>query len=631
MFTPQSKVKDVWQNPIGHDVLARVLLQMNRSEKWITNPLVANLKLSALAKSAAPLVGPTFLTSFLRVLNNAEDTPAPGNGPVTHAWWKEAVAYQIYPRSFADSNNDGIGDIPGITARVPYLKNLGVDLLWLSPVYDSPNDDNGYDIRDYQKINPEFGTMEDFDSLLHTVHKNDMRLIMDLVVNHTSDEHPWFKAALADPQSSYKDYYIWQKGTQQGAPNNWTSFFSGPAWKYFPETDEYALHLFTQKQMDLNWDNKAMRHDVYAMINWWLEKGVDGFRLDVINYISKDGFADGDNGIAKLMGFAGIEHYFYGPQLHTYLQEMHRESFGKFDAVTVGETPGVGLEMAKLLTGEERKELDLIFNFDILENPGKARFDAYTYDLHYLKQYFTEWQTKYGNNCWPSVFFDNHDNPRMVSKICPDGTYRTEVAKLLGTVQMTLRGTPFIFQGQELGVPNTAFADMQQLRDVESINLYAELCKTMPPQDAFAKILCGTRDHARTPMPWTAGENGGFSTVAPWLRSPDNVADINAETQAKQADSVFSHYRNLIALRHAHPALVYGSFEPVWNKTKRGRDLFCYFRVYKGEKLYVEINFTAAEQPRCTAPAGLTLLASSYQGGAAMLRPYEANVYLVNA
>lgn len=630
MLTKQSRLSEILQTPMGQDIAHTLLLQTGLPETMLTNPMLRRLTLEGLQKMARGRLDDGLIDALLGLVNGDGAALPAASGAAPRRWWKEAVAYQIYPRSFADSNGDGIGDLAGIRQKLPYLKELGVNLLWLSPVYDSPNDDNGYDIRDYKKIMAEFGTMEDFDALLADVHASGMRLIMDLVVNHTSDEHAWFQSALHDPDGPCRDYYIWQKGKGSGAPNNWVSFFSGPAWNYYPERDEWALHLFSKKQMDLNWENPAVRREVYEMINWWLAKGVDGFRMDVINLISKGSLADGSETLGKAIGLRGIEHYFYGPRLHEYLAEMRRETFGRYDAVTVGETAGLGMQASRMLTAGERGELDMVFNFDALENPGKKRFDDYRYDLHYLKKYLIDWQLHYGENCWPSLFFENHDNPRMVSKVNPDPAVHKPLAKLLATLQLTLRGTPFLYQGQELGLTNVDFASIDEIDDVESRNLYEELCQTMPPQEAWRRILAGTRDHARAPMPWNAGPNGGFTTGTPWLRMAGGWESRNAVAALQDEDSVFYYYKTLIRLRRENPALVYGAFRPVFVKTKANADVFCYFRVLDGRKFYIECNLTEKPVRRPAPLAGnLILRAGNYPVEGAQLRPYEANVYEV--
>lgn len=625
MFTSKSTLSEIYKNPVGKDIMNRVLRSVGRSPKMLENPMVGSLRLSMLEKITGKKA-PGVQNAILDLLNSETEMPPPSPAGITRKWWKQAVVYQIYPRSFQDSGDDGIGDLNGIKQRIPYLKELGVDVVWLSPIYDSPNDDMGYDIRNYRKIMKEFGTMRDFNALLDELHKNDMRLIMDLVVNHTSDEHEWFKKALADPESPQKDYYMWADGKEGREPNNWISFFSGPAWNYYPETDQWALHLFSKKQMDLNWDNPDLRHEVYDMINFWLDKGVDGFRMDVISLISKASLADGNDVVAELAGgFRGIEHYFYGPHLHEYLREMRAECFRGRDTFTVGETPGIGMEMSKMLTAEERGELDLVFNFDHIENPSKSRAFAYEYDLRYLKSYFLQWQQQYGNNCWPSVFFENHDNPRMVSKVNPDPAWRMVISKLLAVLQFTVKGTPFLYQGQELGMTNSSFASVEEYRDVEAINRYNEMLAQRSPEEALRIVSWGTRDHARTPMQWDSTQNAGFTAGTPWLKVNPNYPTINAKNEMENPDSVYHFFKTLIALRKSSDALVYGEFRPVF---VRDKNIFCFFRIGGGEKYYIEINLTHDDQRRPgPLTAEHTLVAGNYGGTAVQLRPYEANVY----
>ena len=620
MLTEKSRIKEVYANPIGRDIIDRVLLQMNISKKAVTNPVIGNLKLKSLAKLPKSPVDEGFLDTLLTLLNTEQEAAKADDGPIQKAWWKEAVFYQIYPRSFKDSDGDGIGDLQGIISKLDYIKELGIDAVWLSPIYDSPNDDNGYDIRDYQKIMAEFGTMEDFDRLLTGVHNRGMRLIMDLVVNHTSDEHEWYQKAIHKPDSEYGDYYIFKD-----KPNNWTSFFSGSAWNYVEERGQYALHLFSKKQMDLNWENEALRHEIHDMVTWWLKKGVDGFRLDVINYISKrSGLPDGNEGIGKLMGYYGVEHYFYGPRLHEYLHEMKEKAFLPYDAFSVGETPGTGMEMSKLLTADYRKELDMVFSFDHLETPGHTRFDDYHYDLNYLKSYLINWMENYGNHCQPSLFYENHDNPRMISKVNPDPQYRDALGKLLAVIQLTLRGTPFIYQGQELGMVNQKFKSVEELRDVESLNLYDELCHTMKKEEAFAKILAGSRDHARTPMQWNDRQYAGFSTGKPWIMMDKDYKNCNVEAQLQDENSVLRFFRKLIALRKEHRVIYYG--EVVFTNPKE-KDLFTYYRKDETETLYIEINLSSADKKRTKYPEGICLLSNYSEDSPSFLRPYEAGIW----
>lgn len=570
-LTLESKIGELYRSPVGHDALAKVLLQIGLPEKVITNPVVAGMKLKTVAGMTKKKLGTDFYEALLKLVNSEQDDPAPGDGRIAEKWWKEAVFYQIYPRSFYDSNGDGIGDIPGITEKLDYLKELGIDALWLSPVYDSPNDDNGYDIRDYRAIMREFGTMEDFDRLLAEVHKRGMHLIMDLVVNHTSDEHTWYRQALADRNSPYREYYFFRDEDGSGQPpNNWVSFFSGPAWNHNEEDHSWSLHLFSKKQMDLNWENPEVRKDVIEMINWWLDKGVDGFRMDVINYISKEeGLPQGNETIGSLMGYPGIEHYYYGPKLHQYLREIQEKAFAPHGAFSVGETPGLGMKMCQLVTGEERRELDMVFSFDHLETPGHVRLEEYEYDLNYLRDYMIDWQEHYGNNCWMSLFYNNHDNPRMISKITQDAKKHVPIAKLLAVMQFTLRGTPFVFQGDEMGLANYAFTSMEQITDVEAKGYYKEHIETESAEKVFATILAGTREHARVPLPWNR-------TVLPCH------AGLHQEPKAE----VTAVYRSLIELRKNTCALVYGDFKAV----NRKKDRFAYERTLDGESYLIDCN-----------------------------------------
>lgn len=620
----QSKIKEVYKNPLGHDILYKLLLQRNKKESLLLNPIIGNLPIRIVALLTTKSLGKEFFQTLLDLLNSEPDRPKQGHGDIRKTWWKQAVFYQIYPRSFQDSNGDGIGDLGGIIARLDYLKELGIDAIWLSPIYDSPNDDNGYDIRNYCDIMKEFGTMEDFDRILKEIHNRGMKLLMDLVVNHTSDEHPWFQAAIKDPNSSYHDYYLFQKSEDNTPPNNWTSFFSGKAWNYYGDNKEWGLHLFSKKQMDLNWDNENVRNEIQHMIRWWLEKGVDGFRLDVINYISKkEGLPKGNENIGKLMGYYGIEHYYYGPKLHQYLKELRIEAFEPYHAFTVGETPGVGMEMSKLLTADYRKELDMIFSFDHLETPGHERFEAYRYDLNYLKEYMSNWMEHYGNDCWMSLFYENHDNPRMISKIDPNPIYRDILAKLLAMLQLTMKGTPFIFQGQEIGSINHNFVSIDEMRDVESINLYQELVPSLGAKAALNKVLSGSRDHSRTPMQWNNSKNAGFSEGTPWISMDNDYLDWNVELQMERTDSVFHFYKQLIKLRKKHEVLVYGEFVPV---ERRKKDLFQYYRKLEGEVYFIECNLSN-KSLRKRQPVAYHLILSNYKEKDVVLRPYEANLY----
>ncbi len=627
MITRETKVGDLLKNPIARDVLAQMVQYAGVKESVLINPFTKGLKLSAIPKFAGKAVPniDSVIDSMIDLFNQ-EDGTKPLQPSNTAYWWKEAIVYQIYPRSFKDGNNDGIGDLRGIIEKLDYLHELGVTALWLSPIFDSPNDDNGYDVRDYRAIMTEFGTMKDAQELISELHKRDMRIILDIVVNHTSDEHEWFIDSVKNPSGKHGDYYIWRRGKGVLPPNNWNSFFSGPAWEKVDERDEYYLHLFSKKQPDLNWENPAVRDDVCGIIDFWREKGVDGFRLDVINYISKTSLEDGSELLGKLLQFTGIEHYFYGNRLHEYLHELRTRAFK--DAFTVGETPGTGLEMNKLLTADEREELNTVFSFDHLENLGKNRFDNYRYNLNHLKRCFGKLEGAYADVAWPSIFVENHDNPRMVSKIDPREEYRDFIAKLLAVVLLTARGTVFLYQGQELGAANVDFQDLSELRDIESLNKYESLTESgVSSEAAWKTVLCGTRDHARTPMQWTNGTYAGFSEHEPWIRVGDKD-NYNAEGEMQEETSVWHAYQTLIALRKAHPALVYGKFEPVEaNKD----DVFCYFRDDGDERFYIEINLCARNISQPRVKCKMELIYSNYMAQGDGLQPYEANVYRIDA
>lgn len=603
-LTYESKIGELYASPIGHDTIAKVLMQLGISEKMITNPLVSNLKLKTIHNLTKKQLGNGFFDTLLHLINSEKDVPVVSRGKINPKWWKEAVFYQIYPRSFYDTDGDGIGELRGIIEKLDYLKDLGVDALWLSPIYDSPNDDNGYDIRDYRNIMKEFGTMEEFDELLSEIHKRGMRLIMDLVINHTSDEHEWFKKALADENSEYRDYYFFRKG--KDIPNNWVSFFSGPAWNYYKETDSWCLHLFSKKQMDLNWDNPKVRDELVDMINWWLDKGVDGFRMDVINYISKEeGLPQGNVVIGNMMEFTGIEKYYYGPNLHKYLKEVQERAFEPHNAFSVGETPGVGMKMCQLLTGEERKELDMVFSFDHLETPGHVRMDDYEYDLNYYRDYMIDWMENYGNNCWMSIFYNNHDNPRMISKITKDKSYHTALSKLLAVLQFTLKGTPFVFQGDEMGLANYDFTSIDQLTDVEAKGYYEEKCRTEDRDKVFAALLAGTREHCRVLLPWNE-------------KLPSYHEGLKQEIKAEVQDA----YKEIIKLRRSDKTFIYGDFKVVNKKKNR----FVYRR-YQGQTEYIIDCNLVKETCKAHALGSDYELVYTTQGNGPELSSYEARIW----
>ncbi|MFI8706294.1 alpha-glucosidase [Bacillus sp. NPDC077411] len=551
-------------------------------------------------------------------------------------WWKESVVYQIYPRSFMDSNGDGIGDLRGIISKLDYLQELGIDVIWLSPVYESPNDDNGYDISDYRKIMNEFGTMNDWDELLEEMHKRNMKLMMDLVVNHTSDEHHWFVESRKSKDNSYRDYYIWRKGKSGKEPNNWGAAFSGSAWQYDETTDEYYLHLFSKKQPDLNWDNERVRKEIYEMMEFWLEKGIDGFRMDVINFISKtEGLPAVDT---EEEGYvSGHQYFMNGPNIHTYLHEMNQEVLSKYDIMTVGEMPGATTEEAKLYTDEERQELQMVFQFEHmdLDSGENGKWDVIPCSLLTLKQNLTKWQKALEHIGWNSLYWNNHDQPRVVSRFGNDTTYRISSAKMLATVLHMMKGTPYIYQGEEIGMTNVKFASIDEYRDIETLNMYHEKVNERGenPEIVMQSIYVKGRDNARTPMQWEDSEHAGFTTGNPWLQVNPNYKDINAWQALRDPNSIFYHYKKLIELRKKHEIIVYGTYDLILEDHP---SIFSYVRTWKDEKLVVIANFTEAscvfELPKEITYSNLELLIHNYDVQDEsieniVLQPYEARVY----
>ncbi len=500
-------------------------------------------------------------------------------------WWKKSTVYQIYPKSFQDSNGDGIGDLQGIISRLPYLSKLGIELIWLGPIYDSPNDDNGYDIRNYRKIQPEFGTVEDFQTLVSEAKKLGIGIMMDLVVNHTSDEHEWFEQARSSKQSPYRDYYIFKD-----QPNNWSSFFSGSAWAYNEQTNDYYLHLFSKKQPDLNWENAEMRHEVYDMMNYWLEFGVVGFRMDVINLIAKDqSFPDGTK--LDSAGYAdGSEYYMNRPKVHDYLKEMYKNVFEKGDYVTVGETPGTTPNSANVFTNPESKELSMIFTFEHMDVDSYGpKWNYKPLDLVELKRIFNEWQTELHGKGWNSLYWNNHDQPRVVSRFGNDSSmYREKSAKMLAITLHMMQGTPYVYQGEEIGMTNNDFKSIEQYRDIETLNYYNEQVGLgREPEEVLAEIIRKSRDHARTPMQWT--ENGGFTTGTPWIEVNKNTNYVHVEKALENPNSVFYTYQKLIRLRKEQDIIQHGEFEML---LKDHPQLFIYKRLYEGRSWIVISNFS---------------------------------------
>jgi oligo-1,6-glucosidase len=571
------------------------------------------------------------------VATDRTDHPAP-----VDPWWKQAVVYQIYPRSFADSNGDGIGDLGGIIAHLDHLQELGVDVVWLSPIYRSPQDDNGYDISDYRDIDPTFGTLEQFDELLAAAHGRGIKVVMDLVVNHTSDEHPWFVESRSSPDNPKRNWYWWRPardgmaaGDPGAEPTNWASFFSGSAWELDDATGEYYLHLFSKKQPDLNWENPQVREAVYEMMNWWLDRGVDGFRMDVINMISKTlPLVDGIAGPSSAPYGDGSALYQNGPRVHEFLREMHDAVFaGRPRLLTVGETPGTTVEHAVVYTDPAHPEVDMIFQFEHvgLDFDG-SKWNYTGLNLLDLKASFGRWQAALADVGWNSLYWDNHDQPRAVSRFGDDGAFRVESAKLLATVLHLHRGTPYVYQGEELGMTNIGFDSGDDFVDIESVNFYREaVAAGRSPEDILPGMRAMSRDNARTPVQWTAGENAGFTTGTPWFRVNPNSAEINAEAQRADPNSVFHHYRALIELRHTEPAVAVGDFTML---LATDPTIYAFTRSLDGTTLLVLANFSAETVEVPTGDdidpgwAEAELVNSNYPppDSALTLRPWEARV-----
>jgi oligo-1,6-glucosidase len=556
--------------------------------------------------------------------------------------WAASTVYQIYPRSFADANGDGFGDLRGILGRVDYLARLGVDVVWLSPIYPSPDADNGYDISDYEGVDPRYGSLADFDELLAALHARGIKLIMDLVVNHTSDEHAWFAASRSSRSDAKRDWYFWRParpgatpGEPGAEPNNWGSFFSGPAWQFDPATGEYYLHVFSRKQPDVNWENGDVRAAIYAMMRGWLDRGVDGFRMDVINMISKDAALPDGPTIAGMRYGIGVPHFVGGPRLHEHLVEMRREVFARYDRalLTVGETPLVTVEQARRFCDPEHGGLDMVFSFEhVMADYGASKFDLRPLDLRKLKAIFTRWQEGLAAAGWNSLYWDNHDQPRAVSRFGDDGVHRVRSAKLLATALHLQRGTPYVYQGEELGMTNVRFAALGDLRDVESRNFAEEaIAAGADPEAVLAQLRAASRDNARTPMQWDASPNAGFSRGSPWIAVNPNYREINAVAAEADPDSVFHHYRRLVALRRSDPVVALGAYRELLPDDEQ---VFAFTRTRGREALLVLCNFSGAEAlaavPRARDWAAAAVALSNYAGapaladGAFRLRPWEA-------
>ncbi|MBO1089318.1 glycoside hydrolase family 13 protein [Enterococcus hirae] len=532
-------------------------------------------------------------------------------------WWHQSVVYQVYPRSFQDTNGDGVGDLQGVIARLDYLHYLGIDTIWLSPVYESPNDDNGYDISDYQAIMAEFGTMADMEELIAEAKKREIKIIMDLVVNHTSDEHAWFIEARQSKKNPYRDYYIWRDPINGNEPNQLRSIFSGSAWQFDETTSQYYLHLYSKKQPDLNWENPHLRQEIYQMMNFWIDKGIGGFRMDVIDTIGK---------------LPDQEITSNGPKLHDYLQEMNQATFGNKDLMTVGETWGATTDIAKLYSDPKRNELSMIFQFEHVgldQQAGKDKWDLKPLSIPELKQVLSKWQTSLGNEGWNSLFWNNHDLPRIISRWGNDQDYREESGKMFAILLHMMKGTPYIYQGEEIGMTNYPIKDISEAQDIETINMYHEwLTLGFTPEEILCSINAKGRDNARTPMQWDNSEHAGFTTGTPWLHVNPNYQTINVKTALAKKDSIFYTYKQLIELRKNNELIVWGDYQLV---TDTPDDVFAYYRTLNNEQWLVVCNMSEKNQPYTLADQAMTLVISNYPQkqiptGKLNLRPYEAFV-----
>ncbi|WP_194191332.1 glycoside hydrolase family 13 protein [Clostridium chrysemydis] len=549
-------------------------------------------------------------------------------------WWKEACGYQIYPRSFKDSNGDGIGDINGITSKLDYIKDLGIDVIWICPMYKSPNDDNGYDISDYKDIMEDFGTMEDFDNFLREVHKRDMKLIIDLVVNHTSDEHPWFLESRSSKDNEKRDWYIWKSGSENKEPNNWESIFSGSAWEYDEKTGEYYMHLFTKKQPDLNWENKDMRNEVYKMINWWLDKGIDGFRVDAISHIKKEeGLKDMDNPNGDRY-VSSFDKHMNQEGIHDFLEELKEETFKKYDIMTVGEANGVSSEDANLWVSEESGKFNMVFQFQHLDLWGAE--DDFKLNVKELKEILSSWQYNLEGVGWNALFIENHDIPRVVSKWGNDTKYRKESAKSLALMYFMQCGTPFIYQGQEIGMTNVRFESIKEYDDVKSINIYNEsLALGESKEEALKYVWAVSRDNTRTPMQWDDSLNAGFTEGKPWIKINPSYKEINVKKEEEDENSILNFYKRIIKIRKENDALIYGKYDLI---LKDDEKIYAYTRKLEDEKFIIICNLTeekALYEYEEVVLKGENLIISNYEVSETedtkkiLLKPYECRLYRI--
>ncbi|MCL1820252.1 MAG: alpha-glucosidase [Oscillospiraceae bacterium] len=595
-YTMESNLGDLMRHPVARDLFDKACAGVNTG--LVLNPMTSFMRIAAVDALLDSLGRGKIMQAILDIVNSAGDVTIPDCDPPI-AWWRDAVIYQIYPLSFKGTDG-GIGDLNGIISRLDYLKDLGVDAVWMSPVFDSPQEDNGYDVRDYRAIDSQYGSMQDMETLIAEAHKRGIKVILDLVFNHTSSEHEWFKSSASDPDSPYRYYYIWREGSPDSPPNNWTSIFGGSAWEYDNRRGAWYLHLFAKGQPDLNWENPKVREELYDITRFWREKGADGFRLDVISFVSKfTELKDGNADIAKIAGWMGFEHYFHGPRLHEFMKEFRENGLG--GAYAVGETPGLGRGVNHLISAPGRNELSQIFCFDAIDNPGKSKLDDYEYNLYYAREMMLSWMKDTG--IWYTLFWENHDNPRMISKVTSNTKLHKPLAKLLNLWILTLRGTPYIYQGQELGTPNTVFNSYDDIMDIEAKNTYkVKLEETGDHAAALAAVQCSSRDHARMPIDWN-----------------------EAEAQAADPYSVLNFTKNAIELRRRYAALRLGHFE-YQNELMR-KDIFCFYRYLDKQRVYIEMNITANSVRAPIGPKSAKFLLGNYDGIGDVMKPYECRVW----
>lgn len=617
VFTPKSKIAQAWKNPLGQDVLQFIMRLTGHKEQLPQRSLFAGLPLSVLDR----LVGKGFADAFVDMLNSMTGyaTITPNDDP---AWWKGCVIYHIYLPSFMDSDHDGVGDLRGAMQRLPYLARLGVDAVWVWPLVDL-----GFfrktGARDYNDIHRDMGTLEDFTDFAKAAHDLDIKVIIGFGLSATSDEHSWFQKALAGDEK-YQDYYVFKKGTPDAPPNNWGFTGSSSAWLWYPEMQAWALRLLGGHRMDLNWDNPDVRAEMCNILEFWQQQGADGFVLGSANYISKANYGNGNATIASLIGIRGYEHFMYGPHLNEYFEDLRTNCVNSKDIMLMGEMKAFGPGLANLVTGNGR-QMDMVLDATHLAIAGRVKDEEGRITLQELKDYFCKWIVGIGPKRWMPLILETPEHPRLLSRLAASPVYRAILAKLLGTMMLTLRGTPVLYQGQELGLVNTRFNSPDELRHSVSLRMYAEYKELYGEKEAFARVVKYAPDHARIPMPWSPAPQGGFTGAKPWIRIGDSVDYLNATTQMEDRNSVWAHYQKLIELRKENPCLRYGSFNPVFVNNKR---LFCYFRMLEGEKWYVEINISekAVSRPGRILN-NMHLVLSNYDLPSRMLRPYEANVY----